>query len=429
MAPNGVDTRSGTSEAQAVKTLGRVQNILQLTQPTDAVEIHIAPGTYLGDQVVWTYYNGHSITFTPKGFSDEIPVFDGQNGGTWFALSVDDGQMTNLRFRHLRVQNYGTAVSFNGNRNDLDGWNGGNELLEMHFYNIGGSFSTTRSTAAVRLVNSRNNVIADSIFQNIIDPPPATDAAHLHPIYAAHYANNNLIDGNVFINAVGDPIRFRDASNNNRVLRNSFVHTGYFSFYSEWYCEPSRPDCTKPTPECPSQGNDFRYNTLYDGYYWEVEPWMVHGAEQHPECAPLTLPRVQVAANRSPSSAFASQLVPSTMVAGQTYSVSVTMRNDSTDHSWTSAEGFYLRTYSPPHQNVWGLAAVAVPGTVAPGATATFTFNVRAPSVPGDYSFQWRLHDYGVTWFGQPSTKLTIHVTAAGPQVPPPCKPGPELCP
>ncbi|MEZ0474773.1 hypothetical protein AB6713_09090 [Luteimonas sp. B3_2_R+30] len=428
MAPNGADTRSGLSEAQAVKTLGRVQAILQQTQPVDEVEVHIAPGTYLGQEVAWTYYNGKPITFTPKGFSDEVPVFDGQNGATWFALRASGGRMTNLRFRHLRIQNYGTAVSFNGNRNDLDGWNGGNELLEMYFYNIGGSFSASRSTAAVRLVNSRNNVIVDSMFQNVLDPPPATTAAHLHPIYAAHYAHDNLIYGNVFINAVGDPVKFRDASNNNRVLNNSFVKTGYFSFYQESYCEPSRPDCTKPAPECPSQGNEFRNNTLYGGYYGAVVPWMVHGAEQPPECAPPTLPRLQASANLSPSATFVSQSVPSTMIAGQTYSVSVTMRNDSGDHSWKSSEGFYLRTSNPPHQNVWGLGKVAVPGTVAPGAAATFNFTVRAPSTPGSYPFRWRLHDYGVTWVGQPSANLTIQVTAA-PQIPPPCNPGPELCP
>jgi YD repeat-containing protein len=58
---------------------------------------------------------------------------------------------------------------------------------------------------------------------------------------------------------------------------------------------------------------------------------------------------------------FVSQTVPSSMTAGQSYSVSVTMRNTGTN-AWTSAGAYKLGSQNPENNSTWGLARVELPG-------------------------------------------------------------------
>jgi hypothetical protein len=54
-------------------------------------------------------------------------------------------------------------------------------------------------------------------------------------------------------------------------------------------------------------------------------------------------------------------------------------------------------------------------GSVAPGKTNAFTFNITAPATAGNYSFQWRMVDdegSNVGWFGANSALQMINVTA-----------------
>jgi beta-lactam-binding protein with PASTA domain len=53
--------------------------------------------------------------------------------------------------------------------------------------------------------------------------------------------------------------------------------------------------------------------------------------------------------------------------------------------------------------------------SVAPNQTNSFTFNITAPSVAGDYSFQWRMVDdegSNIGWFGANSALQTITVSS-----------------
>jgi uncharacterized protein affecting Mg2+/Co2+ transport len=119
-------------------------------------------------------------------------------------------------------------------------------------------------------------------------------------------------------------------------------------------------------------------------------------------------------------SSFVGQNVPATMTAGQTYAVSVTIRNDGSD-TWSAAANYNLGSQNVQDNTVWGLGRVATPGTVGSGQEVIFSFNVTAPSTPGTYNFQWRMVRDGVTWFGAQTTNVAITVVAPAQQLAPTC--------
>src|SRR6185295_16046578 len=81
---------------------------------------------------------------------------------------------------------------------------------------------------------------------------------------------------------------------------------------------------------------------------------------------------------------FVSQSVPATMTAGQTYTVSVSMKNTGTN-PWSEATLHRLGSENPRDNSTWGMGRVLLASgeTIAPGATKTFTWTVSAPSTPG----------------------------------------------
>jgi RHS repeat-associated protein len=107
---------------------------------------------------------------------------------------------------------------------------------------------------------------------------------------------------------------------------------------------------------------------------------------------------------------FVSQSVPSTMTAGETYSVSISMKNTGTV-SWTSPR-IILGPQNPENNVTFGVVKVGVGTTVAVNAIKVFTFNVIAPSTPGTYNMQWRVAEDNVAYFGQLSTNVAVNVVA-----------------
>ena len=115
----------------------------------------------------------------------------------------------------------------------------------------------------------------------------------------------------------------------------------------------------------------------------------------------------------SVDSLFVSQSVPSTMIAGQTYYVSLTFTNSSSV-TWTTAAGFALGTLNPVDNTTWGLNRVALADTdaIASGQSKKFgSFRVFAPMTAGTYNFQWSMNQTGVGPFGQPSVNVPVTVT------------------
>ena len=109
------------------------------------------------------------------------------------------------------------------------------------------------------------------------------------------------------------------------------------------------------------------------------------------------------------NSAFVSQSVPASMIAGQTYNVSVTMRNTGTN-TWTTAGYYNLGSQNPQDNATWRSPRVALAGPVAQNANATFNFTVTAPATPGNYNFQWKMVQDTVEWFGALSSNVVVNV-------------------
>ena len=119
---------------------------------------------------------------------------------------------------------------------------------------------------------------------------------------------------------------------------------------------------------------------------------------------------VQLWNNLPDSSAdFVSQSVPTTVLPGQSFPVSITMKNVGAT-TWTAGEEFKLALQ--PDSLTWSVVRVTVPNNVAPGATVTFNFNAIAPATPGNYGFQWRMIDEGQERFGDVTPNVMITVLA-----------------
>ncbi len=88
---------------------------------------------------------------------------------------------------------------------------------------------------------------------------------------------------------------------------------------------------------------------------------------------------------------YVSNTIPSNMVGGQIYNVSVAMRNTGKS-TWTKGANFKL-ILDPNIASVWGTASVLLENdeSIAPGQTKTFQFSVTAPSSSGSYPCNWMM--------------------------------------
>ncbi len=276
MHPDGDDARDGLSKGAAVATLERVHEILMIREPDKEVHVRVLPGTYHAQKVLWTFtMPQHRIVFMPADGGKDRPVFDGClangacPGGTWLRLKHAAGQKTNLHFEYMHIKNYQTAISLDGGRNQEATSNAANRIYGCYLENIGNVFNAELepSTAALRLVNSDDNQIANNHFVNVVN---TRSGGLIHAIYVAHMSDRNVISRNRFSMSTGDPVRVRDFSNGNQITGNRFSKVGTAAGYTDWYCDHEvRDDCTKATAECPSWNNAFRDNTL-DGD-WECK--------------------------------------------------------------------------------------------------------------------------------------------------------------
>lgn len=111
---------------------------------------------------------------------------------------------------------------------------------------------------------------------------------------------------------------------------------------------------------------------------------------------------------------YSSRSVTSPMVGGQTYQVTVAMRNSGTA-TWTTEDNYVLSQV--PGTATWRTANVPLPGPIAPNTVATFVFDVTAPEDPATYPFQWQMQREGFELFGAKSTVQNVVVTGVPPQV------------
>lgn len=97
------------------------------------------------------------------------------------------------------------------------------------------------------------------------------------------------------------------------------------------------------------------------------------------------------------SAEYVSDTIPTEMMPGQTYDVSVTFRNRGV--LWTNTRDFHLGAVgdSDPFTAFNRVNLTANVGTTQ---THTFEFTMTAPLTPGVHTTDWRMVRDGVTWFG-----------------------------
>ncbi|MBW4085758.1 NBR1-Ig-like domain-containing protein [Paenibacillus sp. S150] len=92
-----------------------------------------------------------------------------------------------------------------------------------------------------------------------------------------------------------------------------------------------------------------------------------------------------------------SHTIPSTMQAGVTYPVSITVRNDGSEE-WSEKDLYRLGDVNDSDPFTKGRKLIPEGQTVKPGQTITFSFDMTAPSaIKATYTTDWRMVQEGVT--------------------------------
>jgi hypothetical protein len=100
--------------------------------------------------------------------------------------------------------------------------------------------------------------------------------------------------------------------------------------------------------------------------------------------------------------------VPRPVSAEKTFRVRIRARNTGT--SIWQPDRYWLGSQAPQDNGTWGTSRVALERQVMPGEYAEFSFDLRAPSNPGLFEFQWRMVEEHVEWFGEATEKQSIRV-------------------
>lgn len=268
MEPNGNDQNDGRANKPVV-TLQRAVD-LALSDPrarSEPMRVLIQSGTYRGQKV---FIDGHKLVgeLTIIGLGTEpkdFPVFHGDGSqAIWLRLKSDTGKATGLTIQAIAVHDYFTAISLEGNRDNIQAFNSGTTIRRNVFRNIG-SIATRddrASTAALLFYNSKDNLVENNFFGTIRNKRDK-DCGSLHSIYIAHFSSGNRIVNNTFEDACGSVIKLRDRSNANLIEGNRFKAIQNAPAVEEWFCDAgARKDCTKKLGECPSTGNVVRNSDL-----------------------------------------------------------------------------------------------------------------------------------------------------------------------
>lgn len=110
---------------------------------------------------------------------------------------------------------------------------------------------------------------------------------------------------------------------------------------------------------------------------------------------------------------FIGQSVPTSMVAGQAYTVWFDYKNTG-GVTWTPATLYRLTFQNPRLNTTWGPSRVPlITSSVVPGATGRFQATIYAPMTAGTYNMQVKPIQENVVEFGQISTNVPVIVSKA----------------
>lgn len=130
----------------------------------------------------------------------------------------------------------------------------------------------------------------------------------------------------------------------------------------------------------------------------------------------------------SNNAVFDGQNVPLSLAVGQSFTVTLRFLNTGTS-TWSASNNYSLGSESPRDGRTWGTGRLQVTTPVAPGQLYTFSVTLQAPSTTGPHSFQWRMVQDGVEWFGGASPQTIINVSSTSPPPPQGNVPDQYICP
>lgn len=113
---------------------------------------------------------------------------------------------------------------------------------------------------------------------------------------------------------------------------------------------------------------------------------------------------------------FITQTVPTKMIAGQSYSASMTFRNTG-GNTWVYKEtyeyGYKLGSQNPQDNNIWQARRILLnpDDNIITNQEKIFDFTITAPITPGTHNFQMRMLQEWVVWFGDFSPNVVVNVT------------------
>lgn len=99
---------------------------------------------------------------------------------------------------------------------------------------------------------------------------------------------------------------------------------------------------------------------------------------------------------------------PTTVAPGAQFTLNIFFKNLGTS-TWTAGAGYKMVSYWPQGHSNWGVSELPVATSIAPGAHARFLHTYTAPTTPGQYIFQWRMHK-GAVGFGNWTQQYVITV-------------------
>jgi hypothetical protein len=95
---------------------------------------------------------------------------------------------------------------------------------------------------------------------------------------------------------------------------------------------------------------------------------------------------------------------------GDKRQITLSMRNIGSA-PWKAVDAVRLGSQAPQDNTTWGVGRVELPSAeVPPGGIAQFRIPIVAPTAPGRYTFQWRMLQELVEWFGDYSPETTVHI-------------------
>lgn len=269
VAPYGNDAEDGRNDSHYVATLGRALELAMAHKQLgeEPMRVLIQSGTYKGQNVVidGTRLKGELMIIGKASDPKDFPTFVGDGGqSTWLTLKSSEGKRTGLTIQAIEIREYFTAISLEGNRDVPGAFNAGTTIRRNIFRNIGSIAADEggTSTAAIRFVNSKDNLVESNFFRAIRNKRDK-DCGALHSLYVAHFSSGNRIVDNTFEDACGSVVKLRDRSNDNVIEGNRFRNIQKAPAIEEWFCDAgARKDCTKKLGECPSTGNVETRNDL-----------------------------------------------------------------------------------------------------------------------------------------------------------------------